>query len=149
MMRIRRKIKPEIADEQYGFVEGKETTNAIYTLRTLIQRAIEVQKDVYLCFIDYTKAFDRVRHDEIMKNLTQIKIDGKDLRVIKNIYWEQMAAMQVEGETSTYQKIKKIKRGVRQGCVLSPDRFSLYSEFIMRNTEALRGIHIGGHIINN
>ncbi|GFS20590.1 hypothetical protein ElyMa_006903200 [Elysia marginata] len=38
----RSKIKPEIADEQYGFVEGKGTTNAIYTWRTLIQRAIEV-----------------------------------------------------------------------------------------------------------
>ncbi|GFR64660.1 LINE-1 retrotransposable element ORF2 protein [Elysia marginata] len=112
MMRIRSKIKPEIVDEQYGFVEGKGTINAVYTLRTLIQRAIEVQKDVYLCFIDYTKAFDRVRHDEIMKDLTQIKIDGKDLTVIKNIYWEQAAAMRVEGETSTYQKIK---RGVHQG----------------------------------
>ncbi|GFR89803.1 endonuclease-reverse transcriptase [Elysia marginata] len=146
MMRIRSKIKPEIADEQYGFVEGKGTTNAIYKLHTLIQRAIEVQKDVYLCFIDYTKAFDRVRHDEIMKDLTQIKIDGKDLRVIKNIYWEQTAAMRVEGETSTYQKIK---RGVRQGWVLSPDLFSLYSEFIMRSIEGLIGIHIGEHIINN
>ncbi|GFR74690.1 endonuclease-reverse transcriptase [Elysia marginata] len=146
MKRIRSKIKSEIADEQYGSIEGKGTTNAIYTLRTLIQRAIEVQKDVYLSFINYTKAFDRVRHNEIMKDLTQIKIDGKDLRVIKNIYWEQTAAMRVEGETSTYQKIK---RGVRQGCVLSPDLFSLYSEFIVRNIERLRGIHIGGHIINN
>ncbi|GFR66969.1 hypothetical protein ElyMa_003694800 [Elysia marginata] len=35
MIRIRSKIKPEIADEQYGFVEAKGTTNAIYTLRTL------------------------------------------------------------------------------------------------------------------
>ncbi|GFS13084.1 LINE-1 reverse transcriptase [Elysia marginata] len=140
MMRIRSKIKPEIADEQYGFVEGKGITNVIYTLRTLIQKAIEVQKDVYLCFIDYTKAFDRVRHDEIMKDLTQIKIDGKDLRVIRNIYWEQTAAMRVEGETSAYQNLK---RGVRQGCVLSPDLFSLYSQLIMRNIEGLRGIHIG------
>ncbi|GFR85386.1 RNA-directed DNA polymerase from mobile element jockey-like [Elysia marginata] len=54
MIRIRNKIKPEIADEQYGFLEGKGTTNAIYTLGTLIQRAIEVQKDVYLCVIVYT-----------------------------------------------------------------------------------------------
>ncbi|GFR63914.1 endonuclease-reverse transcriptase [Elysia marginata] len=54
--------------------------------------------------------------------------------------------MRVEGETSTYQKIK---RGVRQGCVLSPDLFSLYSEFIMRNIEGLRGIHKGEHIISN
>ncbi|GFS12865.1 endonuclease-reverse transcriptase [Elysia marginata] len=103
-----------------------------------MQRAIEGQKDdVYLCFIDYTKAFDRVRHDEIMKD--------KDLRIIKNIYWEHTAAMRVDGETSTNQKTK---RGVRQGCVLSLDLFSLYSELIMRNIDGLRG-HTGGHIINN
>ena len=112
-MRVRNKINPEIAEEQCGFVEGKGTTNhAIFILRTLIERALEIQKDVYLCFIDYTKAFDRVRHDEIIKELTKLKIDGKDLRIIKNMYWEQTAAMRVEGEISAFQKIK---RGVRQG----------------------------------
>ena len=79
-----------------------------------------------------TKAFDRVRHDEIIKELRKLRIDGKDLRIIKNMYWEQTAAMRVEGEISAFQKIK---RGVRQGCVLSPDLFSLYSEIIMRNIE--------------
>ena len=114
--------------------------------RTLIERALEIQKDVYLCFIDYTKAFDRVRHDEIIKELRKLKIDGKDLRIIKNMYWEQTAAMRVEGEISAFQKIK---RGVRQGCVLSPDLFSLYSEIIMRNIEGQPGIRVGGHNINN
>ncbi|GFO11606.1 hypothetical protein PoB_003811100 [Plakobranchus ocellatus] len=52
MLRIRNKIKPEIAEEQCGFVEDKGTSNAIYILRTLIERALEVQKDVYLCLID-------------------------------------------------------------------------------------------------
>ncbi|GFO30293.1 RNA-directed DNA polymerase from mobile element jockey-like [Plakobranchus ocellatus] len=84
MLRIRNKIKPEIAEEQCGFVEDKGTSNAIYILRTLIERALEVQKDVYLCFIDYTKAFDRVRHDEIITEMKQLNIDGKDLRIIKN-----------------------------------------------------------------
>ena len=70
----RNKINPEIAEEQCGFVEGKGTTNAIFILRTLIERALEIQKDVYLCFIDYTKAFDRVRHDEIIKELFSNKI---------------------------------------------------------------------------
>ena len=53
--RIRSKIRPEIAEEQYGFVKGKGTTNAIFLLRMLSERAIEMQKDVYLCFIDYEK----------------------------------------------------------------------------------------------
>ena len=127
-------------------MEGKGTTNAIFILRTLIERALEIQKDVYLCFIDYTKAFDRVCHDEIIKELTKLRIDGKDLRIIKNMYWEQTAAMRVEGEISAFQKIK---RGVRQGCVLSPDLFSLYSEIIMRNIEGQPGIRLRGHNINN
>ncbi|GFN73966.1 retrovirus-related pol polyprotein from type-2 retrotransposable element r2dm [Plakobranchus ocellatus] len=146
MLRIRNKIKPEIAEEQCGFEEDKGTSNAIYILRTLIERALEVQNDVYLCFIDYTKAFDRVRHDEIITELRQINIDGKDLRIIKTTYWEQTAEMRIEKKPSTFQDIKQ---GVRQGCVLFPDLFSLYSEIIMRNLENHPGIKVGGQNINN
>ena len=120
MKRVRSKLKTEIAEEQCGFVEGKGTSNAVYLIRILTKRAFEVQKNFYLCFIDYTKAFDRVKNNEIMDQLTQLKIDGKDLRIIKNMYWEQVAAMRVENDTSSFQRIK---RGVRQGCVLSPDLF--------------------------
>ncbi|GFN94698.1 RNA-directed DNA polymerase from mobile element jockey-like [Plakobranchus ocellatus] len=107
MLRIRNKIKPEIAEEQCGFVGDKGTSNAIYILRTLIERALEVQKDVYLCFVDYAKAFDRVRPDEIITELKQLNIDGKDLRLIKTMYWEQTAAMRIENKTSTFQYIKR------------------------------------------
>ena len=48
MMRVRNKIRPEIAEEQCDFVESKGTANAVYMLRTFIERALEVQKDVYL-----------------------------------------------------------------------------------------------------
>ena len=78
--------------------------------------------------------------------LQDINVDGKDLRIIRNLYWQQTAAIRIESEISEYQKIK---RGVRQGCVLSPDLFSLYSEVIMRKIENMPGIAIGGHNINN
>ncbi|KAK3784412.1 hypothetical protein RRG08_039413 [Elysia crispata] len=146
MKRIRNKVYTEIADNQCGFIEGKGTANAIYIPRQIIERTLEVNKDLYVCFIDYTKAFDRVRHEEIITILQQLNIDGKDLRIIKNIYWEQKAAVRVEEETSNFQNIK---RGVRQGCVLSPDLFSLYSEMIMRQIEEIEGLKIGGHNINN
>ena len=48
---------------------------------------------------------------------------------------------------SAYLK-KKIKRGVRQGCVLSP-LFSLFSEIVMRNVKGYPGIKVGGHNVNN
>ena len=57
-------------------MEEKVATNAIYIFRIIIERAPEVQKDVYLCFIDYTKAFDRVRHNETITQLAQLQIDG-------------------------------------------------------------------------
>ena len=79
MMRVRNKIRPEIAEEQCGFVEGKGTSNAIFMIRTIIERTLEIQKEVYLCFIDCTKAFDSVQHMEIIKQLQKLHVDGKDL----------------------------------------------------------------------
>ena len=90
-------------------------------IRTLTERAIEIQKDLYLCFIDYTKAFDKLRHEEMMSILDSLNIDGKDLRIVRNIYWEQKAAMRIGNYLSAFQDIE---RGVRQGCLLSSDLFS-------------------------
>ena len=73
------KIKTEIADEH---CEGKRYYKCNPHSWTMIERALEVQKDVYLCFIDYTEAFDKVRQDEIIIQLTQLEINGKNLRTI-------------------------------------------------------------------
>ena len=52
----------------------------------------------------------------------------------------------MEHETCVFQEIK---RGVRQGCVLSPDLFNLYSETILRELDGMPGLKIGGKTINN
>ena len=54
---------------------------------------MEVQKEVFLCFIDYTKAFDKVRHENLVDILKTLEIDGKDTRLIVNLYWEQTASL--------------------------------------------------------
>lgn len=81
-----------------------------------------------------------------MKILKDLNIDGKDLRLIKNLYWEQKAAVRYENEIG---RPVRVRRGVRQGCVLSPDLFSIYTEYIMREIEGLPGIAVGGCMINN
>ncbi|KAG1686094.1 Retrovirus-related Pol polyprotein from type-1 retrotransposable element R2 [Nymphon striatum] len=144
--RIRNKLLPEISEVQYGYRKDKSTINAILVLRMLGERAIEHQQDVFICFIDYSKAFDKVQHTTLIKLLEQINIDDKDLRIIKNLYWNQTAAVKVGDELSEW---KSIKRGVRQGCVMSPDLFNLYSEHILRQLEDLPGISLGGNNINN
>ncbi|ELT98390.1 hypothetical protein CAPTEDRAFT_77922, partial [Capitella teleta] len=84
MIRNRNIIKQEVAEEQCGFVESKGTKNAIYILRMLSERAIEMQNDLYLCFIDYT--FDTINHELLKRILQNLNIDGKDLRIMKNLY---------------------------------------------------------------
>ncbi|KAG1682425.1 Craniofacial development protein 2 [Nymphon striatum] len=60
MNRSRKVIEEEISEEQYGFRKDKGTRDAIFNLRVLCDRAIEVQKKIYILFLDYEKAFDRV-----------------------------------------------------------------------------------------
>ena len=144
--RAREKIKDKVADVQYGFKPGKGTRNAIFVVRMLTERAIEVRKDLYICFVDYEKAFDKIHHKEMIKILEEINLDSKDIRVITNLYWKNQAAFRVGQELSDW---TEIHRGVRQGCVLSPDLFALYGEKIMANIEDDEGIIVGGRNINN
>ena len=81
--RMKRPIRQEIADVQCKFTEGKGTTNAIFIMRNLIERSIEVQKDIFLCFFYYSKAFDKVRQEKLFAILDKLDIDGKTLRWIK------------------------------------------------------------------
>ena len=61
-------------------------------------------------------------------------------RLIRNLYWNQSADIKIGNEKS---KEVEIQRGARQGCVLSPDLFSLYSENIMEEIKDIEGIKIG------
>ena len=131
---------------QNGFPPGTGTLEGIFNLRTIYERATDVQKDVYICFIDYTKAFCRVKHFKMIECLSEIGKDDQDLQIISKLYWEQAASVRTEsGMTSEY----KIKRGLRQGCILSPNLFNLYTEKIFREVEDMKGINIGGVNINN
>ncbi|GFN73579.1 endonuclease-reverse transcriptase [Plakobranchus ocellatus] len=144
--RVRTKILPEISETQFGFRADKDTRNAIFALRILMERTIEVQKDLYLCFIDYSSAFDKVRHSDLFDTFLRQNCDDKDLRVIRNLYEEQEAAMRVDNDCS--ERIP-ICRGVRQSCVFSSDLFNICSEMILRNIEQHEGVKVGGININN
>ena len=123
------------------FRTGSGKREGIFNLRTVCERAIDLGKDVYICFIDYTKAFDRVKHSKIIECLSEIGIDDKDLQIITKMYWEQTVVVRTEhGITEEFQ----VKKGVRQGCVLSPSLFNLYTEKIFREIEDMEGVNVGG-----
>ena len=89
----------------------KGTRNAIFVLRRMSERAIEKQKDIYACFIDYSKAFDTVRHEPLIDQLKAKDVDSHDVQLLANPYWKQKAAVRHNGENSEWMSIKQ---GVRQ-----------------------------------
>ena len=140
------KIEREIGDCQSGFRPKMGTREGIFNIRTVIERYLEKQRIVYICFIDYEKAFDRVFHERIMDCLGRIDISANDKRLIQNLYWLQHASVRLDQGLS---ERFPIQRGVRQGCVLSPKLFNLYTEYIFREVEDLPGCHVGGRNVNN
>ena len=100
--RIKSHVDIEVGEEQFGFRPGKGTREGIYCLNMLAQKHIEVKKNLYVCFIDYAKAFDRVKHQQLVDCLGKIGIDGKDIRVITNLYWHQKAAIRIDDEIAEY-----------------------------------------------
>ena len=125
-------IEYDISEGQYGFMKERGTRDAIFNLRVLCERAIDIQRKVYIIFLDYEKAFDRVNHNKLMECLQRCGIDGKDYNIIQNLYWELKAKVRV-GDLQS-EKIE-IKRGVRQGCIMSPTLFNRYTEDIFRDAK--------------
>ena len=82
----------------------------------------------------------------LMSMLENIEVNGKDIRLVRNLHWDQTAAVHIDGEVGEW---KSIRRGVRQGCVMSPDLFNLYSEIILRNLNGNIAIVLNGPTVNN
>ena len=67
-------------------------------LHVLTEKPINRHQDLYLYFTDYTKALDNVRHENLMSMLENIEIDSKDLRLVRSLYWDQTAAVHIDGK---------------------------------------------------
>ena len=111
-----------------------------------MKKCIEKQRDLYICFIDYVKAFDCVKHDKFRELIQGLNIDGKDLRLIRNMYYGQKAALRIKGELGEWVCIQKV---IRQGCILSPDLFNLYSKEALKTIRMWDGVDLEGTNYNN
>ena len=139
---------PELPIEQAGFRRGRGTRDHISNLRWMMDKAREHQRDLYTCFIDYKKAFDRVDHEILWVVLRDMGVPVHLIVLLRRLYTNQEATVRTEfRETDNID----IGKGVRQGCILSPLLFNIYAENIMREAleEWERGISIGGWMVTN
>src|SRR5574341_827420 len=137
------------AGQQYRMVEiPKMEVSYKTTIRWIMEKAKEFQKNTYFCFIDFAKAFDCVDHNKLWKILKEMGIPDHLTCLLRNLYAGQDATVRTGYGTTNWFQIGK---GVRQGCILSPCLFNLYAEYIMRNAgleETQAGIKISRRNIN-
>ena len=95
-----------------------------------IEKVGEFQKNVYFCFIDYSKAFDCVDHNKLWKFFKEIGILKHLTFLLRNLYGGKEATDKTKHGTADWFTIGK---GVCQGCMLSLFLFNVYAEYIMRN----------------
>ena len=72
--RLQHYVNQKLPDVQAGFRKGRETRNQIANIYWIIEKERELQKNIYLCFIKYPKAFDCVDHDKLWKALRELGI---------------------------------------------------------------------------
>ena len=72
--RLQQYVNHELPNVQAGFRKGRVTRDQIANIRWIIEKAREFQKNIYFCFIHYTKAFDGVDHHKLWKILKEMGI---------------------------------------------------------------------------
>ena len=83
----------ELPDVQAGFRKGRGTRDQIANIHWIIEKAKEFQKNIYLCFIDYAKAFTCVDHDKLWKALRQMGVPEYLTCLLRNLYVGQEATV--------------------------------------------------------
>ena len=108
---------------QFGFRDGRSTSDCIFILHSLIQRVLKDNAKLYCAFIDYEKAFDTIIRDALWFKLTDNGISSKLTRMLRSLYHKVLAAVKMQSDVSSF---FEIALGVKQGEPLSPLLFILF-----------------------
>ena len=116
-VRLQQYVNHELPDVQADFRKDRGTRDQIANICWIIGKAREFQKNIYFCFIDYTKAFDCVDHNKLWKILKEMGIPDHLTCLLRNLYAGQEATVRTgHGTTDWFQ----IGKGVRHFSVLNP-----------------------------
>ena len=133
---IDRRLREETTiEEQFGFMSGRGTTDAIFAARQMIEKHREMQKELPLVFIDLEKAYDRVPRQEVWRCLREQSVPGKYVRLVKYTYED--ARTQVNTSIGLTGKIT-VRVGLHHGSSLSPYLFDMMLDVMGRSNKEQR-----------
>jgi hypothetical protein len=145
--RLKNHMERYLSDEQAGFRRDRSTTQQILALRLIAEKARRINKKVYVCFVDFQKAFDSIDQRVSWAVLQSYGVDGKLIRLLKNINNIAEASVRTFGQSGNW---FPIRRGTRQGDPISPSIFIAHLERAMGVIqEEVKGISVSGIHINN
>ena len=130
-----------LGEEQQGFRRDRRGEDNIFILNEIIEMHKQENKSLYVCYIDIEKAYDKVNRKILIKVIEKIGMPSKVVNIIRSLYLATKA-IYVLGDIET--EWADIHNGVRQGCVMSPTLFNLYTEELAtRIRRSEMGVNIG------
>jgi hypothetical protein len=146
--RVRENIEKHkvMGEEQNGFRMKRRGEDNMFVVREVIERLKKDGKKGYFAFLDIEKAYDRVDREVLYRVLERCGFSEKIVRIVKSMYVDTKAKYNL-GEIET--DWVSSERGVRQGCILSPLLFGLYTEELaVRVNGCGEGIRVGNDRLN-
>ena len=125
-VRLQQYMNWKLADVQVGFRKGRGSRNQSANIHWIKDKARELKKYTYFCFIDYVKAFDYTDPNKLWKILKEMGIPDHLTCLLINLYAGQEATVRTGHETADWFQIGK---GGCQGWIFSPCLFNLYAAY--------------------
>ena len=119
---LKASIDAHIGSTQFGFRKGRSTAEALFCVRRLTEVVEQGHERLFLIFLDWEKAFDKIDHEKMFLSLARLNIPEDMLGAIKALY--RMPMFQVNHNSHTSSRFMQ-RTGTRQGCPLSPFLFIL------------------------
>ena len=132
IVKARLRDRMEISKQQYGFMPGKRTTDAIFALRMLIEKYTEGQTELHCVFVDLEKAYYRVPREELWYCMRKSGIVKKYVQLVQDMYEVSKTVVRCAVETT---ESFKVKVGLHQGSALS---LFLFAVIMDRLTDEVR-----------
>ena len=111
-----------LPEGQCGFWKDRGTIDMIFTARQLKEKCQEQNVDLYMTFVDFTKAFDTVSREGLWKSMTKFGCPAKFIAMVRQFHDGMLAKVQNDGEFSDP---FPVTNGVKQGCILASTLFSM------------------------
>ncbi|PZC78256.1 hypothetical protein B5X24_HaOG202328 [Helicoverpa armigera] len=146
--RIREHLDQHQPIEQAGFRPSFSTTDHLFTLNQIIEKYNEYHKPLYLAFVDYSKAFDSLKHTAIFTSLRAQNVNETYIKLLELIYRASTASVKLLSPGPTFH----IEKGVKQGDPLSPNLFTCTLEEVFKKLTVpwtSKGIAIGSKRLTN